>query len=292
MSIEEQIIAFLEHGFLLQVDYTCMQTNEQKYCFLMKGMWYNKLSVLNKAVNKELIWDVVTDTPFQFSEKTIEQIAYIQWPEKADRDQILEQPTNLTEESFITTDPEYADKTALFILELKLRLQTHLRDNCMEFYHTYNQEELQDRCTMSLYPKQVQINESVFLDLKKTIIEDFFTFSKQTTPELIQYQALKMFNLKQSYIDTSDPLLITAFKNQWKRLILKEKKQLLESINSVDLTDFEEEEKVEYMEEAQHLDQELNENMLKELERLSTIREIIKFWPVLLQPIPSFVLTD
>lgn len=81
-----------------------------------------------------------------------------------------------------------------------------------------------------------------------------------------------------------------AFKNQWKRIILKEKRNLLESLASIDLTDFEETEKEEYLEEMKYLDEELNENMFKELEELTTIKEVIKFWPALLQPIPSFVL--
>lgn len=292
MNIEKQIAAFLDHGFLLQVNYACMKTNEEKYCYLMKGKWYNKLPVLNKSVDPNLMWDVVLDTQFDFSEKYVEQIAYIRWPEKADRDQILDHPINHTEESFVTTDEEYADATALFVLELKLRLLIHLRNNCVEQYNSYDQEELQDRCSLSFYPKQVEINADTFLDLQKITIDEFFTYSKQTTPEIVQFQALKMFNLKQQYVDSSDPLLVNTFKKQWKRVILKEKKQLLESLNSIDLTDFEEDEKIDYLEEMKYLDEELNENMFKELEGMNTIRDVIKFWPVLLQPIPSFVFTE
>lgn len=201
MSIEDQILAFLEHGFLLQIDYRCLQTNEDMYCYVMKGKWFNKLPILNKAVEQNALWDVVAEKQFNFTEKVVERIVYLHWPEKADRYEILEHPINNAEESFVTSDEEYKDTIALFILEIKLRLQTYLRDNCVESYNTFDQEELQDRCSLSFYPNQIEINSTTFLDLQKKVIDEFFTYSKQTTPEFVQYEALKMFNLKQQYVN-------------------------------------------------------------------------------------------
>lgn len=294
MNLEKQILIFLEHGCLLQVNYVDASDNSEKYSYIMKPKWFNKLPLICETKEDVVAWDVVMDKQFSLRDKLVNEIVYPSWPKQANLDEILSKPINDTDNSFVTDDVEYAEKIALAILEERLRLQNYLRSNCVETFHAYDVEELRDRSIIRFYPKQINpdnesFDEQSFNKLKQEIIEDFFTFSKQQVPEQHEYRALQMFGLKVEYIDCTDKLLLDAFKRQWRRMIEKEKRGFLNHLTSIDLEDFTEEEKAEFFQEAESLKNELENSISEKITPATNIKEIISFWPSLLQPVPTFV---
>lgn len=286
--MEDLLFAFLEHGFLIQLNYVSAKDNQEKYALLMKGCWHNKLIGLKHYENKDIVWDVLRDIPFSLKDKLIKEIVYVSWPEKAEYEKIVSDPKNKEKIDFYN-DEEFIDKINLTILEHKLALQNYLQKNCLESFDSYNLEELQDRCSLVFYPKPVKINRDSFVDLKESTMERFFTFASQETPEINQYPALRMFGVKQTYIDETDEQLLAPFKRQWCRLIEREKQAFLDHVTNIDLTDFTEQEKLEFHEEAGSLKQDLNDNIEESINKAKTLKEVISFWPEILQPIPSYV---
>ena len=290
MDLQQQTLIFLNKGFLLRIDYV-EQNSEEKYVYVMKGKWFNRLPVLDSVLDDcEKLYDLATNEPFDINKKLIQQIHYIVWPDDLTPNDVFstQEETNTS----LVIQEKDLDEMALKILELKLELQNHLRKNCVESFNAYDIEELQDKCTINHYPLAVEINEQTFAELRKKVISDFFTFSKQQVPEEVVYQALAILGLKQQYLESTDERLLNAIKRQWKRLIEKDRLSFLSHVTSIDLQDFTEEEKTEFFAEAETLKAQLDENISNAVDSARSIKEVISFWPKLLQPTPSFVYSE
>ena len=292
--MENLITSFLNYGFLLQINYVCGNDNLEKYAYIMKGKWYNKLPFLPTCEEPNTMWNVITHKPWSFKNKHIKDIHYCVWPKGADYSEIVSSKDLLNEQDcFLIKDEDFVDEIALFILLTKLRLQNHLKKNCVDSFDSYDLSELQDRCSLIFYPKQTQLlDKAAFETLKDTVIDEFFTYAFQTVPELNYFPALKMYGVSQKYIDSTDPALVEPFKRQWCRLIDKEKRLFLEHVTNIDLTEFTEEEKAEFFEEVEIIREELNDDINESINSAKCLKEVITFWPKLLQPKPHYVYTE
>jgi hypothetical protein len=189
---------------------------------------------------------------------------------------------------------EFLNEVCLSILEVKLSLQEHLRKNMVENYLWCNSEELQDRCTMAFYPKKVNItDEDSFKKLQQIVIDEFFTYAKQEVPEQSTYEALSNLGINQKFINCDDPVLVDTLKRHWVRLIEKEKTIFLTHLMSIPENDFmDDEERTEYEEEMTELREMMKNITHPELNEAKTPKDVIQYWPKLLQPVPAFVLTQ
>jgi hypothetical protein len=286
-ELQDTAIAFLEAGLALEILY--IQDDKEKFAYVMKGKWLNRLPCLDAIKNEESFWNVISDKPFEPAQANITSVRYLAWPTDVD----FEDAKNfMSFDDFVNADATFIDRTALSLIEGKLQLQNHLRKNCVESYDAYSGEELQDRCTLIFWPDVTVINETTFQELRNAVVDRYCTFSSQAIPEVHQYAALKHLGLSYKFIDCSDEKLVRAFKRCWFSLIDKEQQAYFATAlahTENEIIHLTEEEKREFEEEATLLKECMQNNIDTAKNKLHTIREIITFWPEMLQPVPSFV---
>lgn len=287
-ELQKIALSFLEAGLALELFY--LDNESEKFAYVMKGKWYNKLPCLDPVQDENLYWNIISNAPFDPAQTNITSLRYLAWPIDVDYQDAM---SSLCFDDFAEFDSTFVDRTALSLIEGKLQLQNHLRKNCVESYDAYSLEELQDRCTLNFWPEEININKSTFQNLRNTVIDRYCTFSSQSIPEIHQYAALKHLGLSYKFIDCTDERLVQAFKRLWFALIQKDQQTYFEKAFAHFESDFlvhlTEEEKIELEEEATLLKETMQHDTNKAMSELHTIREIISFWPEMLQPVPSFV---
>ena len=101
-----------------------------------------------------------------------------------------------------------------------------------------------------------------------------------------------MIKIDDKNIDVSDKDFVNALKRKWFSLIENHKKHIIENFKNADVTFLKTEEKKEYDEEISLFNDELDKITIKDLVEMKTAKDVIKYWPLILQPKPNFVYGD
>jgi hypothetical protein len=282
----------LDHGFLLRLIYQDNATNKIKYCCVIKGNWFNKLKVQKEDISSDIIYDICLEQPFNITNIDIKQIDYVNAPEGIDIQDLTSPSESFKKlgKEFLENSETYMEGLKTNIVKLKLNYNDFLKENFLLNNQEFN-SDAEDLCILKLYPKVNKITKSKFKQFKQELIEEFFTLNKNTEDQttIERTPALEMFNMCETLLDCSDPILLNALKRQWIKLIEVHKIEFLNKINNIDKSVFEPEELEEFESEAQILKQEIEKTTLSSLSNLNTVKSVISFWPEILQPNPYFV---
>lgn len=284
----ESTFYVLNRGLLLRLFYK-KQNDIVVFSYIMRGDFYNKIYPEKKA-NPNIIYDVILGEEFDF--KKIKDIQVIEFPFQLpfdNQDKIFDEPHVIFNHEYKDICKEFLDDVFYFI-EYEYKRILNIKTN--DFYFD------RDVFILRLYPTKIPKNKKQMEKIiKKDIYNKFFVASYQdedyanneSSDALSLIPSFNIFGISKKNENCTDPIFLDALKNKWFELINDAKKDLLlkcEKINSKELT---ENEKIEFKKEIKELKKELNKINIDILERFKTPKEVVSYWPDILQPIPNYV---
>jgi hypothetical protein len=291
MTMLESAYKVLNRGLLIRLFYK-NKNNVIIFTDLMRGDFYNKIYP-EKNLKHDIIYDVLLEKEFDFSvAKSIEVIEFpFILPFKTEG-RVFDDDHILFDENYKNECKTFIDDFLFFINNEYKKILNVKSD---EFY------EDKDVYTLRFYPKKFPKNKTNVKDtIKKDICEKFFVASfqdenynlNQSEDGLSLISAFSKFGILQKNENCTDPVFLNALKRKWAELIEDAKKELIDKCNDIDLKKLSEREREEFKKEFNLLKKELKDINIKILESFKTPKEVVSYWPELLQPTPDYVFTD
>lgn len=284
----ESTFYVLNRGLLLRLFYK----NENDiivFSYIMKGDFYNKV-YQEKDVNSDIIYDVVLGEEFNF--KNIKDIQVIEFPFQLpfdDQAKIFEEPHVIFNDEYKKICKDFLDDVFYFI-EYEYKKILNIKTDDFYFDH--------DIFTLRFHPKKIPNSKTQMEKLiKKDVYDKFFVASYQddnytdneSDDALSLIPSFNIFGISKKNENCTDYAFLKSLKNKWFELIDDAKNDLILKCESVDLKEFTEDEKIEFKKEIKMLKKELNKINIDILEQFKTTKEIVSYWPDILQPIPDYV---
>jgi hypothetical protein len=258
----------------------------------MKGYCINLLEIQEK-LDDDKIYDICLNEEFEINTINSEIIEYILFPPNVMIEDLLDpsETFKILGNDFLKDNKEYLTNLKKSACDIKIQLQ-QIHDLYLKDLKDSTDQEVYDTITLRFYPKKLKIIENIYESLIKDINDKFFTPDSKFDPidqSVSNILAFKILGISDSNFDVTDEDFINCLKRKWFKLIMEEKKSFFNNLKNVDLSEFSEEEKEEYYQELDALKDYLNEIKITDMENFKTVKEIISYWPSILQPKPFFV---
>lgn len=294
MNIHDMIEILLKKGMLLKLIYI-NEHGIKKYSYVMLGEWFNFLNIQEK-IDDSIVYDICTNKEFDITKYSIEVIEYVIFPKNVLLEDLLD-PSDAVKTlgfDFLKHNEDYIDDLKKIVLNLKVSLQ-QIYDIYLGEMKNLTDQDIDDFYFLRFYPNKVKNRVTVLEDLKNDIDEKYFVCDDQTsyTNEFMStIPALIRLGIFDKNIDLQDEEFINAIKRRWYSFIVKEKDEIYEKLKNIDMSAFTSDEKIEYSEELNLFRRELDLIDIHVLDNLKTVKDVIRYWPDLLQPKPNFVYED
>jgi hypothetical protein len=291
MKVNDMAETFIEKGILLKVFYT-NQNNVKKFTYLMHGKWINFLN-LQEKVDDDKIYDICLKKEILIEKLDLSVLEYVHFPKNLTLEDLLDPSEAFKQlgDEFLKNDEEYILKLKEHFLSICLSLQ-QAYDVYLSDFKNLNSEDSADLYFLRFYPKKIEQTNSLYDELKNDIDEKYFTCDKQLEYKdfsISSIPAFKVLGISDKNINVKSKKFIDALKRRWFYFIQKEKKDILEELYKTDKSFMSEEEIKEYDEELLYFKNELDQIKLEEMDNFKTVKEVISYWPSLLQPKPWFI---
>jgi hypothetical protein len=285
----------LNKGILIKLFYYD-DSDVKKFCFLYKGEWLNLLNI-QELVNDEDIINISINEPFDFEKIRLEMVEYVAFPKGLLLEDIIDPSPTFKKlgDDFLKKNQDYLKDIKKEIVQYKL----HYKENLEKFLK--NIEDTQDKkfedvLILRFYPKKNFENIKSVDDIKEDIKNKYFIVGEQLdlipNNDVVIIPALTKLGTSSSNFDVTDEVYLNALKRQWFRLITDEKEKLYNKLENIKDFSLSEEELEEYKEELEIFKNEIDSISLSNFDNFKTVKEIISYWPELLQPKPEFVYED
>lgn len=279
----------LNKGVMLIVHYTEKEENIIKFSPIASGQWLSCISS-SKRYHSDEIYNICTKQIFNFDNKNIKTIEYLYYSQDNSIDDLLAKNIDLK-------------KDINHFTESKTIVKNYRRDYETEILRTYidfrkNSDADYDLYVLRFYPKIYPKNSKKIIKLlKKDLAEKFFlssyneTENVQNINNLSNIEGFKILGILEKNTNVTDPVFLNALKAKWYELIKIEKEIVLHNLKVLDVKslNYKEQEEKELLEEIKELTDKLNEIDITVLNNFQTPKEVISYWPSLLQPEPYYV---
>lgn len=291
---EHEVKHLLDVNFLIKV-YYLDNKKQNKFAFLAKSSLINCLDIPTEHKEATYYLNVDTDTQFDFSETSIIRLDYFCVPVGFSPSDFLEKNTKLSKDILLKSET-YKQDIKKHILALRLNFQDYLERFCINSFKDFDDQQFRDKYLLKNYPKILTPSVEAFQEYKEKLIEEYY--SDQITTSSIEsnnneqaliIDALTVLDIPQKNFLVNDFVYIEAVKRQWKKIIDKHRDEFIKEVSNIDKSQLEEDEKEEFFIEIDLLEKELQKNIEVELSNKNTIEDIISYWPLMIQPIPTFV---
>jgi len=288
MSNDDFIKTLLLKGLLIKLSYVDKK-NISRFVYLMQGRWINLLKI-EKKLKDDVIYDIHFNKEFHLDKFSLMAVHYILWPDNITMDDIVNPMPNFKKlgDYFLEKNEKYLQNLKKTFISLKLELQ-----DMLNFYLKDLNENDQDSGILRFYPEDIGSYKNYYSKLKKDIIDKFFR-EDGTVPTANNYKvsdiaALKLLGISDKNFKVTDEKFINALKRKWFKLIQKEIEKTYEHLKDVDLSFLSQDEIVEYKKELELLKKDLTSISIDDMNKFTTVEEIISYWPDSLQPQPYYV---
>jgi hypothetical protein len=286
----------LRKGIFVQLNYFDSK-NIKRFVFLMQGEWLNFLN-LQDPVKDECLYDISLNQIFDIDSVNIDTMNYHIFPKLFTYDDILDD--SKTDNQSLKCDKDYIDELKVTIHDTKISYKKVIEHYLYDIDNIDNltQEEfdnlIYDHYILRYYPKKIKKTKNLYDKIIKDINDKFFIYDipyNEETPES-NISAFKLLGISDKNLNVIDDEFLNALKRKWFKLIDMEKNKFTEDLLKVDLSFLDNDEKEEYTKELKILESEISLISNKEIEKLQTVKDIISYWPSVLEPKPYFVYND
>lgn len=297
----------LDKGILVKLIYFDLSEKTQdlgeidkeprRFVYLLKGKWLNLLKEFEEVNDDDTI-NVSLHEPFILDENIkIDIIEYVNFPDNVMLEDILDPSDTFKQlgDDFLKNHKDYLEKLKNFISDIKEELQNVYIEKLGE-YKDLNDDIIRDLLILRLYPEKPLFEKECFINLKNDITKKYFKYNSREnfSQRIVESSilAFKMFGISEKNLNVSDMVFIDALKRRWYSLIEKEKNIMHQNLLKMQDLDLTEEEREEYKEEVEEFKDELDKIIDENMKNLKTAKEVISYWPDILQPKPTFVYED
>lgn len=290
MSIQhpKRNLNMLKCGLILTVYYTDKK-NIRRYAHLAHGKTLKKLYPKSKY-DIQKIYDFCLKKEFNLDDYTYDTVMYPLFLQYFNLDDICRGLVDLL------VDEKYIKKLKKTILLLKNALQKEYKKEFLNLKKEIDYNDI-DLYILRFYPKKPKNKKNIIDDLKKDINEKYFIaldqneeyISNKNIEAVSRIPAFSLFGISEKNTEIKDPIFLGALKRKWFNLIEKEKNNLIKNFESMDISFMSEKEKEEFNKEFIVLKEELNKINIKDLDNCKTPKDVIRYWPSILQPEPAYV---
>jgi hypothetical protein len=288
MSNDDFIKTLLLKGLLIQLSYLDKK-NIARFVYLMKGRWINILN-LQKKLKDDIIYDIHFNKEFSLNNISLLAVHYPFWPNNVTMDDIINPLPNFKKlgDYFLEKDEKYLYDLKKVFISIKMQL-----NDTLNFYLKDLNTDDKDSGILRFYPKDIGNYKNYYNKLKKDIIEKYF-MEDGAVPTSINNEnsnilALKMLGISDKNFDVIDEKFINALKRKWFKLIENEIEKTYRKLKNVNISHLTQDEIDEYKNELELLKEYLTSISINDMDKFTTVKEIISYWPDSLQPRPSYV---
>lgn len=288
MIVHDSIKMLLEHGVLLQVIFG---TKDEKvfYTLTCETSFYKELGFKTNVITKYI--DILRDLPFYVEGLTLHGYDCINLPAGIRSEDF--KPNSFMQKTFGQKFLKTSNEYKLNITDTIKMRKAEFVERCITFLDRFNLENRANRKDLALlmfYPDQPNFSSAdKLLDAIKTNIVDTYHLLGEKGVGIIP--ALTEIGIStNSILECSNSEIINAVKNQWFNLIQYEKTLEQQRINSIKNNML-----LENSYTADHLNQFEEYNFMlmnikkSTIDKCKTVKEVIAFWPAILQPQPWYV---
>jgi hypothetical protein len=284
----ESILNCLKNGLILMLFYVDKK-NIRRYRYLIHGKILNVLYP-NLKYDSKKVYDLCLDTPFNFRLYEYDSMMYPVIPENIS---ILDVASNQCD---LTKNKKHLKRLKITAKDLKNALEVEYKKHFLNLKTVVDYNDI-DLYILRFYPKVPKNKKELIKDLKNDINEKYFVamdqndlYSKNLNQEAVSMiPAFSLFGISEKNIEVRDEVFLNALKRKWFGLIQKEKNNMLKTLKKMNVSFLGEKEKEEFKKEFFELKKMLDKISIKDLDDCKTPKDVIRYWPITLQPEPAYV---
>lgn len=292
MTLVEKAKLLLVRGVVLRILYK----NPAKlnvYAMVCTKEFYNKIKS-PLPLQCEYV-DIFRKTKFEFPDETLIGFDCIDMPQGLFFADFLEDSliTNKFGLNFLFDNNEYIEKITNTVNTKEAEYIQYFIYH-LEKYYTGNDDDIKDLLSIRFYPLSIAYsNRDDALEKVKNSISDQYHIleenGKPIIPALTQLGATT-----NDILQTNNENIIKAIKSQWYKMVSQERDIALENLENlrhewVEANTGNEEDAFEQFKEYKQMLLDINDSIVS---NCKTVPDIIKTWPVAIQPQPWYVYED
>lgn len=287
----------LKKGILVKLFYyEKSNLNVKKFVFLYKGEWLNFLNIQD-SVDDNAIINISLNEAFELQDKVLDIVEYVCFPKNIMLQDIIDPSPTFQKlgDYFLKYNKEYMKEVRKEIIQYKL----HYKENLEKYLKDLKENEpkkFQDILILRFYPQKNFEKFKTIKEIEDDIKNKYFIIGEQIdllpNDKAGTILALTKLGTSSSNFDVTDEIYLDALKRQWFRLITDEKEILYQKLENVKDFSLSEEELEEYKEELEIFKKEIDSVSMDVFKDFKTVKEVISYWPEMLQPKPDFVYED
>jgi len=295
-TLNEIVQKVLNKGIVAKVIYDFK--GRKNYVMLAQKRWLDVFGIEINLNDSDIV-DVVLGKKFDLDKTEVLMIQYVEAPKNITLEDIVSPSPTFAKlgDDFLKHNKEYIKAISKAILTIRLEFKDNLNYHISN-YKNLDLDELKEVYYLRFFPLTVddKDREEILTLIEKDVTERFFLHNEigdsissvQTT-----IPALYKIGVSASQIENKDTRFIAALKRAWFLLIAEEREKLLFDLSQQlnELNNLKEDESVVNESRVQILEY---IDLLKKinfycLESLTTVKEIISYWPSLMQPTPYYL---
>jgi hypothetical protein len=280
--------ALMQRGLLITLIYID-EENIKRSIPVMYGRCIKAFFPNEKTYKADKYYNICSDEIFDLDNTFPDIVEYNLLPENFDIDNFLK-----LDFDHLGNNKEYVEKLKNVILDLKVKFN-HTYEYLLQEFESMSDDEIFDYFILRFYPKKIKKTKNILKKLKDDIADKFFMYNFEddhSKENISSIPAFKMFGILNKNINVTDEYFLNALKRRWFDLIEQNKKETIKDVQNTDISFLTGKEQQEFLEELELFKKELDNITFDELNDLKTTKDVIKYWPSILQPKPDFVYED
>jgi len=271
---------------------------KNNYVVIAQKKWLDTFGFVTDFAEDDIV-DVILERKFDIDSIKISLIEYIGAPKDVTLEDLISPTPSFQQlgDDFLLTNETYINNIKSTIIKLKLNFKEY-KSYHIDLYEQLNLEQMKEVYYLRFFPSTVddKNRDEILTTIKNDVQEKFFLHSEQNEnlPNLLTIvPSLYVLGIDSNQIDNEDARFINALKFRWFDLIDSERQKIimdlnvqLDKLSNIDASD-------ECIKESKRQTLEYI-SLLKDinidcLNNRTTVKDIISYWPSIMQPMPSYI---
>jgi hypothetical protein len=296
LTLNEIVKKVLTKGIVVRLVFP--HKGKNNYVVIAQKKWLDTFGFATNFAEDDII-DVILERKFDVDSIKISLIEYIGAPKDITLEDLISPSPSFQQlgDDFLLTNKGYIDNIKSTIAKLKLNFKEY-KSYHIDSYEQLNLEQMREVYYLRFFPSTVddKNRDEILITIKNDVQEKFFLHSEQNgnLPNLLTIvPSLYVLGIDSNQIDNEDARFINALKCRWFDLIDGERRKIindlnvqLDKLNDIDASDECIEESKKQTLEYLSLLKNINIDCLNEHK---TVKDIISYWPAIMQPMPSYI---
>jgi hypothetical protein len=271
---------------------------KNNYVVLAQKKWLDVFGFGTNFADDDII-DIILEKKFDIDNIKISLIEYIGAPKDITLEDLISPSPAFQKlgEDFLLTNESYINNIISAIAKFKLNFKEY-KSYHMDLYKQLNLEQMREVYYLRFFPNTVdnKNKDEIMITIENDVQEKFFLHSEQNgnLPNLLTIvPSLYVLGVDSNHINNEDARFINALKSRWFDLIDSERHKIvidlnvqLDKLSNIDASDecIDESKKqiLEYVDLLKGIQKDC-------LNNFTTVKEVVSYWPNIMQPMPSYV---